>query len=88
MSAYYHCRKHVKGIILISEQEIISACKRLFDIGLKVEPSGCAGIAALLSNKIPDVDITKTDRKVKIVSLVSGGNVTAEELVNIFNRLV
>jgi threonine dehydratase len=86
VSAYYHCKNYVQDIILVDDHEIISACKRIFDVGLKVEPSGCAGLAALLANKIPNLDITETDKKVKIVILLSGGNVTVEELNNIFNQ--
>ncbi len=87
-SAYYHCKEHVKEIILISDDEIIQTCKILFEKGLKVEPSGCAGMAALLFNKVPGVDIGRPgglEKEKKIVVLVSGGNVSAEELSYLFS---
>ena len=84
--AFNHCKKFVKGIILVTDEEIKSACKRLFENGLKVEPSGSAAMAAVLSNKIPNVDLKNSNvDKLKIVSIISGGNVSADELAQIFH---
>ena len=47
---------------------------RLFDIGLKAEPSGCAAMAAILNNKIPDV------AGKNVVVLITGSNVTLSEM--------
>ncbi|ESO85316.1 hypothetical protein LOTGIDRAFT_130508 [Lottia gigantea] len=55
-------------------EKILNATKKLFDVGLIVEPSGSAAMAALLSNKIPDVKFKK------VVVIVSGGNITPDEL--------
>ncbi len=88
-SAYYHCREHVNGIILISDDEIVQTCRILFEKGLKVEPSGCAAMAALLFNKVPNVDTRCSgdmQRTKKIVVVVSGGNISAEELFHLFSQ--
>ena len=81
-TAFYHCKKYVKQIIMVSDEEIIEACRILFEKGIKVEPSGCAGMAALLFNKIPNVDIENASN-FKIVVILSGGNVSAIELANL-----
>ena len=43
-------------------------------MGLVVEPSGAAAVAAVLSNKVPDIEGKK------VVAFITGGNVTPEEL--------
>lgn len=84
-AAYYECKKYVKDIILVSDEEIIEACKILFQRGLKVEPSGCAGMAALLANKVPAVDVNQkqTGKRLKIVTLLSGGNISSHEMASL-----
>ena len=56
-----------------------------------MEPSGCAGIAALLHNKIPNVDIKQninpSGSRIKVVTLLSGGNVSPDELSNLFKQI-
>ncbi|XP_050405407.1 uncharacterized protein LOC126821112 isoform X2 [Patella vulgata] len=69
-----YCRKFLDKVILVTDAEILDTMKKMFHAGLVVEPSGCAAMAALLSNKIPDV----TDKKVAII--VSGGNISVDEL--------
>lgn len=51
-----------------------------FHAGLVVEPSGAAAFAALQSNKIPDVLPGSN-----VVVMVTGGNVTPEELCNLIS---
>lgn len=83
--AYQHCKKYVKDILLVTDEEIKKTCKILFENGLKVEPSGCAALAALLFNKIPNFDeLAKNKERIKIVVIVSGGNVSVEELAQLF----
>lgn len=81
--AYEHCKKYVKEIILVSDEEIIQTCRVLFERGLKVEPSGCAALAALIHGKIKLKIDSTADRKVKVVVIVSGGNISAKELADL-----
>ena len=67
---------------MVSDEEILEACRILFEKGIKVEPSGCAGMAALIFNKIPNVDVQNA-LNIKIVVILSGGNVSALELANL-----
>jgi threonine dehydratase len=72
------------GILLVTDSEIKTTCKLLFEKGLKVELSGCAALAALLHNKIPDLKNQK--RPLKIVVILSGGNITASELSDLMSQ--
>lgn len=47
----------------------------LYDGGLVVEPSGAAAFAALLANKVPDVQ-----DNAQVVIFLTGSNVTLDEL--------
>lgn len=67
----------------MSDEEIKQTCKRLFEIGIKAELSGCAGLAALLFGKILNIKNRKQHEKLNIIVVISGGNVSAEELVEI-----
>jgi threonine dehydratase len=80
--AYYHCKKYVKDILLVSDEEIKETCKNLFEIGIKAELSGCAALAGL--KKCPELLYTQ-NRALKVVVLVSGGNVTAQEMAQLFS---
>lgn len=79
--AFEHCKKYVKDILLVSDEEIKETCKKLFDVGLKVEPSGCAALAALLYNKIPNLE--KINSQLRIVVIVSGSNISVDELAKL-----
>ena len=48
----------------------------LYNGGLVVEPSGAAAFSALYHGKVPDVDGKN------IVVVITGGNVTPQELVS------
>eukprot|EP00794_Sanderia_malayensis_P006278 gene6278-6999_t len=61
------------GVILVSEQEIVMAVKLLYEIGLVVEPSGAAAVAAVLSGKSPYI------AGKKVVAFVTGGNEIPEK---------
>ena len=76
---YRHCREFVDDILLVSDEEIITATLHLFERGLKVEPSGAAAFAALLHNKVPDV------AGKKVVVMVTGSNISVDELKQISN---
>ncbi len=72
-------RDLVDGIETVTDDELVEAMVFLFErMKLVVEPSGAAGVAALLAGRIPGVD----GKRVGVI--VSGGNVAAER----FTRLV
>ena len=56
------------------------AVKTFFQAGLVVEPSGAAAFAALQANKIPDLLPGSN-----VVVMVTGGNVTPEELCDLIS---
>jgi threonine dehydratase len=67
------CREHEVESVLVSEDEIREGFRFLYERAkLAGEPSGAAGVAALLAGRGPEVD----GRTVGVV--VSGGNVSAE----------
>ncbi|KAM6962322.1 L-threonine ammonia-lyase-like [Tautogolabrus adspersus] len=71
------CQRYVEGIVLVSDEEIQKAVSILYASGLVVEPSGSAAIAAILNNKIPDLEGKN------IVCIISGGNIGKDELAYI-----
>lgn len=73
---YELCKSYVEGIVLVSEEEIKAAVSTLYGSGLVVEPSGSAAFAAILNNKIPDLEGKN------IVCVLSGGNIGKDELAN------
>uniref|UniRef100_G3Q5J1 L-serine deaminase n=1 Tax=Gasterosteus aculeatus aculeatus TaxID=481459 RepID=G3Q5J1_GASAC len=70
------CQRYVEGIVLINDDEIKAAVSTLYRSGLVVEPSGCAAFAAIVNDKIPELE-GKT-----VVCILSGGNIGKDELVN------
>lgn len=52
----------------------------LFERGIKVEPSGCAAMAAILNNHVPDVEGKD------VLVLVTGGNVSVEDLYQLLHK--
>ncbi|XP_029201624.2 L-threonine dehydratase catabolic TdcB-like isoform X1 [Acropora millepora] len=75
-----HVQEFVEDIILVSEDELKSAVKTFFNTGLVVEPAGAAAFAALQSSKIPDLSPESC-----VVAIVTGGNITPEELMDIYS---
>jgi threonine dehydratase len=74
------CKRFANGgIVLVSDEEMIQTMKLLFDRGLKVEPSGCAALAALLNKKVNLNEFNDKER-VNVVAILSGGNVSADEI--------
>ncbi|XP_063960817.1 L-threonine dehydratase catabolic TdcB-like [Lytechinus pictus] len=76
-NAYRHAAKYVDDILLLSEAEIIASVTRLYHAGLVVEPAGAAAFGALLFGKVPDIEGKK------VVAVITGSNVSPEELCNI-----
>lgn len=73
------------ALVFNTTHDIISllfyrAVKTLYHAGLVVEPSGAAAFAALQANKIPNLSPESN-----VVVLVTGGNVTPEELCDLIS---
>jgi len=67
------CRERGVETVLVSEEEIRSAFRFLYERAkLAAEPAGAAGVAALLAGKVADV------QGATVAVVVSGGNVAAE----------
>lgn len=77
---FKHCKAFTEGVILVSDDEILQAMKHLYERGLVVEPSGAAAFAALMFNKIPDVEGKK------VVIVLTGGNVSPEQLHELWKK--
>jgi len=75
--AYELCRQFVEDILVVSDESIMRAVTHLYRQGLVVEPSGAVGYAALALGLVPDLE----GRKVVIV--ISGGNISAEEMTSV-----
>ena len=75
-------RDHTEGVVLVSDDEIVSAMAFLYERTKQaVEPAGAAGVAALLSGKIPVADGP-------VVVILSGGNVDLDRLAVLLQRAV
>jgi threonine dehydratase len=75
------CEALVDEIVLVTEDEIEAAFRFLYARAkLAAEPAGAASTAALLAGKVPGVE-GRT-----VVSVVSGGNVSAETASAILGR--
>jgi threonine dehydratase len=62
-------REHAKGVVTVSDDELIEAMRALFErMKLVVEPSGAAGLAAVLNERL-----SVRGRRIGII--ISGGNV-------------
>lgn len=70
------CQRYVEQIVLVSDEEIKAAVSTLYRAGLVVEPSGSAAFAAILNNKIPELEGKK------VVCILSGGNIGKDELAH------
>ncbi|XP_078137519.1 L-threonine ammonia-lyase-like isoform X3 [Sander vitreus] len=70
------CQRYVEGIVLINDEEIKAAVSTLYRSGLVVEPSGSAAFAAIVNNKIPELEGKN------VVCILSGGNIGKDELAN------
>ena len=80
-NAFEHARAFAKGILLVSELEIKSTVTSVFERGLVVEPSGVAALAAVLTGKLAEKEPDLENKTV--VAVVTGGNITPEELQSI-----
>jgi threo-3-hydroxy-L-aspartate ammonia-lyase len=71
-------RRLLERVVTVGDDDLVEAMAFLFErLKLVTEPSGAAGVAALLTGRVPDV----TDRRVGVI--VSGGNVGAERFAEL-----
>jgi threonine dehydratase len=76
---FEHLRRHVDGIVTVTEDEIAAAMRQLAARArLVVEPSGAAAMAAHLTASAPQ----RTDDTARVV-IISGGNVDPEQFAAI-----
>jgi threonine dehydratase len=67
-------RKTVDDVMLVTDDEIVDAMRRVYrDAGLVIEPAGAAGIAAVAKRR------SELAGK-RVAVILTGGNVTEEQL--------
>jgi len=72
---------HARGVVLVTDDEIVYAMKALLErMKLLVEPSGAAGLAALLTNKIP------LEPDAPVVVILTGGNADLIQLSELLSQ--
>ena len=70
--------QHARGIVLVEDSEIVSAMMVLLErTKLLAEPSGAAGLAALLPGKL------EIDQERPVVIVISGGNADLDQLARL-----
>mmetsp|Transcript_439 Transcript_439/g.1272 ORF Transcript_439/g.1272 Transcript_439/m.1272 type:complete len:273 (+) Transcript_439:3120-3938(+) len=78
-NAFEHVRLCVDRVVLVSDEEIRAAMRLCFEhLHLVVEPAGAAALAAVLFDRL-GVDLQKTS----VVCVVSGGNISAQQLAQL-----
>jgi len=77
-NCYSICKETVESILLVTDDELRYAVRALYDRGLVVEAAGSAAFAAVMFNKVPDLE----DKKVVVV--LTGRNVGIDELRSIY----
>lgn len=65
---YDHCQALLAGVLTVTDDEIRRAVRWCFERRLVVEPSGAAGVAALLAGRAPAGDGP-------VIIVISGGNI-------------
>ena len=78
-NCYSICKDTVESILLVSDDELKSAVRALYDRGLVVEPAGSAAFAAIMFNKVPDLE------NKRVVVILTGRNVGVDELKSIYH---
>merc|ERR1712176_576264 len=69
---YKHCKAFVDEVILVSDDDLISATKFCLEQGLFAETSGVASLAAVMAGKIPD-------SFKNVVCVLTGRNISVQE---------
>ncbi|MGH9520027.1 MAG: threonine ammonia-lyase, partial [Terriglobales bacterium] len=66
-------REHLAGVVTVSDAQLVAALRLLlFRAKVLAEPSGCAGLAAVLEGAVP--------RHKRVGVILSGGNMDADAL--------
>jgi len=78
-NAFKHAKEFVDEVVTVSEEEIKIATRAAFNNGLVVEPSGAAALAAFMNDKFK-----KDEQEKNFVIVLTGGNVSPEELHDLF----
>lgn len=77
-----YVEKYVDDIVTVDDEEIANAIRQLYiKDNLIAEGAGAASLAAVLSNKIPDLSKDK-----KVICVISGGNIDRTLLEKIINN--
>ena len=78
---FEYCQKYVDGVVTVSDDEISSAILHLIEKQkLIAEGAGATPVAAVMFNKIPDIEGKN------VVCLVSGGNIDVTILSRVIKR--
>jgi threo-3-hydroxy-L-aspartate ammonia-lyase len=73
-------RRLVDDVVTVTDEEILSAMRFLFErMKLVVEPSGAVGVAALMARRIPRVE--------DVGVILSGGNISAKRFAGLFSSV-
>ena len=73
-----HVQKFCDGVVTVTDDEIKTAAAAAYNNGLVVETSGAAGLAAFMTGKI-----CRTNSEEKIVIVITGGNISPEEMTKL-----
>ena len=76
-NCFHHVREFCEGVITVTEHQLTETTRLAYNNGLVLEPSGAAGLAAFLNQKVERKEKEKT-----VVIVLTGGNVSPEELVS------
>ncbi|MGB2717877.1 MAG: threonine/serine dehydratase [Vicinamibacterales bacterium] len=76
---FAHVQAFVDAVITVEDPDIVKAVLWMFrEAKLVAEPSGAAGVAAVLTGAVDSV--ISLDRNAPVVAIVSGGNIAIERL--------
>ena len=70
-------RQFCDDVITVTDEQLLAATSLAYNNGLVVEPSGAAALAAFVNKKVARLEREKT-----VVIILTGGNVSPEELVS------
>eukprot|EP01095_Lingulamoeba_sp_RSL-Kostka_P012080 TRINITY_DN4728_c2_g1_i2.p1 TRINITY_DN4728_c2_g1~~TRINITY_DN4728_c2_g1_i2.p1 ORF type:complete len:380 (+),score=133.23 TRINITY_DN4728_c2_g1_i2:114-1253(+) len=77
-NALQHVREFVEEVVLVTDEEVKESMSVLFhNYKIVAESAGAAGFAALLNNKIKNVENSE------VVCLISGGNIDIQEFSSV-----
>ena len=74
---FRHIKEYVKEVVLVSDEEIVESMRLLYSVGLLVEPSGAASLAAVRSGLLGNLE------NKKVVIMLSGSNISPTEMAKL-----